>query len=86
MPVISVTGPDGRAYLVDSQYLKDPNEPKTNLTIGVTTDNQMFQVVDGAWYRLLRTDRVDYNTIIAPVGKQAIAWAFPIGRAAGYTD
>lgn len=86
MPTVTVTGPDGRQYLVDSKFLQDPNEPKDNFTIGVTTDNQMFQKVDGAWYRLLRTDKVEYNTTIAPVGKQAIAWSFPIGRAAGYTS
>lgn len=81
---IVVTGPDGRAYLVGSEFLRDPNEPQTENVIGETTDNQLYQRVGGKWYRLLRTDQVDYNTVIAPKGKQAIAWAYPLGRAAGY--
>jgi hypothetical protein len=85
VPVVTVTGPDGRKYLVDTQNLRDPNEPSDNYIIGETTDNQLFQKVDGKWYRLLRTDEVDYNTVIAPKGKRALAWAYGLGRDVNYS-
>lgn len=85
MAIVNVTGPDGRKYLVDSLYLKDPNEPQGNYTIGETTDNQLFQMVDGKWYRLLRTDQVDYNTVIAPKAKRVVdVWPYPLGRDINY--
>lgn len=86
MPIVTVTGPDGKPYLVDSRNLKSPNEPTDNFTIGITTDDQMYQKVDGRWFRLLRTDEVNFATEVAPRGKSAIPWAFAIGRAAGSTD
>lgn len=84
--LVTVTDGSGKQWLVDPTLLKDPNEPHTENTIGLTTDNQLYQLVGGQWYRLLRCDKVNFATQIAPWGKSAFQLDFPLGRQASYTD
>jgi hypothetical protein len=83
--LVTVTLPDGRSALVRAGDLIDPGEPKADCTVVVTKDNQLYQSVGGAWYRLLRTDKVEYATGIAPNFLDKFKMDFPLGREASYT-
>jgi hypothetical protein len=84
--LINVQDANGKIWLVYPSALKDPNEPKQDNTIGVTTDNQLYQLVGGQWYRLLRTAKVDFATQIAPYRKDKFQLDFPLGRDVNYSD
>lgn len=84
--LIPVTLPDGRTMMVRAGDLRDPNEPKADLTVAVTTDGQLYQLVGGDWYRLLRTDKVVFATAVAPALLDKFKLDFALGREVSYVD
>jgi hypothetical protein len=68
--------------------LSDPTEAALpDQTIQLTADNQVYQKVNGQWYRVLRADKVSWITDIKPTigarGHQMLP--FVLGQAQGYT-
>lgn len=84
MAIVTVTGPDGKPYQVDTKYLQSAQEPQEENYIGWTTDGQMYQRVGGQWYRLLRTDKVDFVSGILPKAKTGASFDFTVGREVSY--
>lgn len=84
--LIAVTLADGRQMMVRAGDLVDVNEPKLQNAIVVTTDGQMYQMVDGNWYRLLRTAKVNYAIDVAPLFKDKFSFDSTLGREASYVD
>lgn len=86
MARVPVVDSAGKTWMVDSGDLIDPNEPKGENMIGVTTDGQLYQRVGGQWFRILRCDKVSFNTAIAPYAKDKFQLDFTLGREVHYTD
>lgn len=90
MAIVTVTGPDGKPYQVDTKYLKSAEEPLQDNFVGWTANGQLYQRVSGKWFRLLRTDEVDFVKEIQPQlglpGTSGVVFAFSVGRDVNYND